>query len=606
METSLSPRRPRNLHGTRFVAMALVLLAIAALVVPPATALSIIGVSQPGTGLSVVPIDPCVPTPQIVSFTVTPTTSPFGQNVTLSWNVQVPSGCNYLVALLGQSVGLKGSLQVQPVFDTSYTLTLSWGPTRSLYTIKTTPVVSVTVPKDPSDPTGTRNLITISSQQMVPMFVRALSTANTTVVVNADLDLSGLPNSFFQSRILIGDGVQLIGGRAALPGQPFQPGPLLFTTDNPQNLFEIVGDNVRVTGVRVQGPDMGVADNTMSTGLLISDVGGTIPNHINVKVDHNEFSGWSHAAVEVTDYPGHIVVLSRIDPASTPIEVVYSLPTEPVWIHDNFFHHNQHSNGNGYGVAVAHGAHALIEQNVFDWNRHAITQEDGTSRTGYRAYRNLVLENGGLNQWLYGFGWQHTQQFDMHGSQSQCVVSLNTGISSTCLASVDHMLGQAGHEYDIRYNSFLYKDGPAIKLRGTPELGLPSSTVVRFNVFAHDHDWDDAVKWTEGAPVVQDNLTGRTTYYGLQTCDFDGDGIKDVFIATEQTLWYCPAPSDCVTATGSGKASWVYLNSSTKRTDQLSLGYFSGGRVCDVVDGGLISVGGSGPWRQMLLNLRAQ
>ena len=98
---------------------------------------------------------------------------------------------------------------------------------------------------------------------------------------------------------------------------------------------------------------------------------------------------------------------------------------------------------------------------------------------------------------------------------------------------------------------------------------------------------------------------GRTAYYGLQTCDFDGDGIKDLFIATEQTLWYCPAPSDCVTATGSGKASWVYLNSSTKRTDQLSLGYFSGGRVCDVADGGLISVGGSGPWRQTLF-YRAQ
>jgi hypothetical protein len=49
----------------------------------------------------------------------------------------------------------------------------------------------------------------------------------------------------------------------------------------------------------------------------------------------------------------------------------------------------------------------------------------------------------------------------------------------------------------------------------------------------------------------------------------------------------------------------VYLNMSTKRVDQLSLGYFSGGRVCDVADGGLISVGGSGPWRQMFF-YRAQ
>ena len=31
--------------------------------------------------------------------------------------------------------------------------------------------------------------------------------------------------------------------------------------------------------------------------------------------------------------------------------------------------------GNGYGVAVKHGASALIERNVFDFNRHAITAD---------------------------------------------------------------------------------------------------------------------------------------------------------------------------------------------------------------------------------------
>lgn len=304
-----------------------------------------------------------------------------------------------------------------------------------------------------------------------------------------------------------------------------------------------------------------------------------------------------------------------IDYGSTPAEIVYTLNTEPVWIHDNFIHHNQHLDGNGYGVAVSYGGHALIERNVFDWNRHAITEEVGSSRSGYRAYRNLVLENGGLNVDLQGVYHQYSQQFDMHGANNCGVWALFNNSLWNC--------GPAGHDYDIRYNSVLYSAGPAVKLRGTPEVPLPYSTVIRFNVFAHDYPVDTvvstgnaalgtspqvaggAVEWTEGAPVVQDNLTGRTIYYGMRTCDFDGDGINDVFIATEQTLWYCPAPSDCVTATGSGKASWVYLNSSTKRTDQLSLGYFSGGHVCDVADGGLISVGGSGPWRQTLF-YRAQ
>ena len=94
-----------------------------------------------------------------------------------------------------------------------------------------------------------------------------------------------------------------------------------------------------------------------STGLLISDVEPScgpqnangswppcppIPGHINVEIDHNEFSGWSHAAVRVSDYPGRIAVRSVIDRRSSPAEVVYSSNTEPVYIHDNFFHHNQH------------------------------------------------------------------------------------------------------------------------------------------------------------------------------------------------------------------------------------------------------------------------
>ena len=35
-------------------------------------------------------------------------------------------------------------------------------------------------------------------------------------------------------------------------------------------------------------------------------------------------------------------------------------------------------------------------RNVFDWNRHAI-EGDGKAGTGYSAYYNLVLGNGGLH-----------------------------------------------------------------------------------------------------------------------------------------------------------------------------------------------------------------
>ena len=118
-----------------------------------------------------------------------------------------------------------------------------------------------------------------------------------------------------------------------------------------------------------------------------------------------------------------------------------------VRIHDNFIHHNQHQRKHGYGVSVGNGAHALIEKNVFDWNRHAIAG-DGSDRSGYLAYRNLVLENGGLTFWLLGT-WTHTHMFDMHG-QDDCWLG-------------DRNCGRAGEYMDIRYNTFLYNAGHAVQ-----------------------------------------------------------------------------------------------------------------------------------------------
>src|SRR5262249_42032952 len=142
--------------------------------------------------------------------------------------------------------------------------------------------------------------------------------------VNADLDLTGL------SSINITNGVVLQGWRSAV-GQPFAMGPLLSVTDVPQPLFYIQGDNVRVTGVRIQGPSM-TPDGTTALGIHITDVMpscgtqsalpaasstcdtvppnfcGTIPGHVNVQIDNNEFSGWTDTALGVSDPNQRIVV----------------------------------------------------------------------------------------------------------------------------------------------------------------------------------------------------------------------------------------------------------------------------------------------------------
>jgi hypothetical protein len=349
-----------------------------------------------------------------------------------------------------------------------------------------------------------------------------------------------------------------------------------------------MGDNVRITGVRIEGPDHNRVvpedeEPNKGVGIKVLEV-------VNIKIDHNEIYGWSQAAIRVDDCDGVDECLSpgRMPPSQNPQEVR---------IHDNYIHHNQRAGREGYGVSVNGGAYALIERNVFDWNRHAI-KGGGQPGTGYAAYRNLVLKNGGyhdtynacdLPNWLVlmspaaaaakalcllGIGpsyVHYTHQFDMHGTDTCGIGHLNCGA--------------AGHSMYIRHNTFLYTAGNAIKLRGIPEDGM----YIGANVFAHDSFYDHGL--VVGGAVAQTaigvypepgNVVDVDASTELGSCDFDGDGLNDSFMATGATWWY----------SSGGDKPWVYLNTSTKRRSQVTLGFFNADNICDVWVDGTIYPGG--------------
>jgi hypothetical protein len=346
--------------------------------------------------------------------------------------------------------------------------------------------------------------------------------------------------------IPVARGVRLLGGR-----KPNVPGGRLYTRTFPKRLFEITGDDVRISGLRIDGGEMDVADGDSERAIGIS-----IYSARNVEIDHNELYGWRGSAVSVYDHDNRIAL--------------HSHPTT-VRIHDNFIHHNQRAGGNGYGVETEYGAYALIERNVFDWNRHAISS-DGRPDTGYFAYRNLVLKNGGRNTWLL-VSWLNTHMFDVHGRED-C-----WGVALSC--------GAAGEYFDIRHNSMLYDAGIGFKLRGTPSIRAD----VKHNVFRHGSLWtsminDGALNQTEpGLLIESDNQTGVDESDDLGSCDFDGDGVDDKFFATGATWWY----------SSGGTSHWVYLNTSTLRVGQVTLGDVTGDGKCDVTAGGKVSSGGTGP-----------
>jgi len=237
----------------------------------------------------------------------------------------------------------------------------------------------------------------------------------------AEIDLSG------RATIEIPAGVTLASGR----GRDGSPGALLVTEDlDAFPLFRAAGPGVRVTGLRLRGPD---PDRRTEQMRRLHKEGKyySIPNSRGVQarfpgleVDNCDLSGWSHAAVLLRQGAGGHV-------------------------HHNHIHHNQRS-GLGYGVCLDR-AEALVEANRFDFCRHAIA---GTGRpgTGYEARYNEVGPNA------------NGHSFDMHGGADR---KDGTDV--------------AGDRIRIHHNTFRATNVPAVHIRGRPRVAAE----VHHNWFYH-------------------------------------------------------------------------------------------------------------------------
>ncbi|WP_437683450.1 FG-GAP-like repeat-containing protein [Sorangium sp. So ce131] len=486
------------------------------------------------------------------SFSASPSTVTLGQSTTLRWSVTgCPSATKKITGVPG-TVAATGSQVITPKANGTWTLTVRLGGASRSWSVP----VKVLLPKDEHG----RINVTITSSDQVATFVQAISSEESTNAVvhiqnHVSLDLSHREN------IHLYPGVQILGGRTAK-----DPGPLLFTTTYPSRLF-VIGDyldtdNVRISGIRLQGADQSVAEESSP-----SSVGISVNSSLNVEIDNSDLSGWHVAALVVKDLRERISKNNGVG---------------AVRIHDNAIHDNQRI-GEGYGVEVGDGAYALIERNMFNNNRHAIAG-DGEHGTGYFAYRNFVGSGGGQHEVIFGIDVQ-THQIDMHG-QDDC-----WGADGYC--------GIAGQYMDVRYNAIHYTAGLGILLRGSPTDGME----VTRNAFAHTDEWGHFF-WDRGAAMAQsdsvpgyggldhwDNTFGaRMTGFG-SICDFDGDGNNDTFSADGANWWYS------VGGAVNGFNGYRYLNASTLGASELDFGDFDRDGKCDVrvKADGRISSGGTAP-----------
>ena len=453
----------------------------------------------------------CLSGVEFKSFSASKTSAELREPITFAWDVRVPKGCTekaldvYLVYHCGtprKVSGLRGSQTLPALGTTTYSLIVRKG---QAYRTLARRRITVNVP----------NPVTIDANDMAPTLTHALGTPGQTINVRNNVDIS----LTFCERIPVAGGVKLLGGRS-----PTEPGPRIWTRAYPGALLSVQGDDVRISGMRIEGARMDVyrgkllevyGDSIPGVGRQKIDLSDGIeigtytefPIVRGIEIDNNEIFGWMGSGVEVRDKASR-------------------LPTEPPYkarVHDNYFHHNRRGGGDGYGVSVYNGAFVLIDRNVFDYNRHAIAG-DGRFGSGYALYDNVILGNGGEHVYVKGYGWRYTHQIDMHGRDS-CLGHLNCG--------------QAGHHMDVQHNAVFYARQDAVKLRGTPVD--PRGMLVTNNSFTlperpRSPNLPEAAVQTEKGlrEVGNEYQVGPT----IKRCDYDGRGQLDFFMATGRSWWY--------------------------------------------------------------------
>ncbi len=394
------------------------------------------------------------------------------------------------------------------------------------------------------------------------------------------------PDSCSDFSLAIPANVTLASGR----GRPHSRGALLFShtfTDCP--LLDVQGAGVRITGLRLHGPDSSIENDDpihcKAEASAIAIKPAVVPQRWATEIDNNEISAWPNAGVDIVG-------------------------AQAVRVHHNVFQYNRrrehngtcdHDYGLGYGVQVGPGS-VEVKANVFDHNRHDIAS-NGAPGAYYTASYNLVL-TGAVEHSL-----------DVHGGKDHHFCNCNDGNPDNDCPDGD-CTNVAGSAFVIQHNTFLQSHKPAVRLRGIPIHGA----WIDHNE-THDGDAGDAFTQVNahGNFHARDNRTGvnylpawyvsfgggshwqwrqfdKTPMGSVAAGDFDGDGAADVMRVTA-TGWQWSR---------SGREGWAFLNALTDPLAKLRLGDFVGSARTDVVRATgsewQVSEGGMSGWRRLFMS----
>lgn len=292
----------------------------------------------------------------------------------------------------------------------------------------------------------------------VDSLLKALSIVKSGQVIfipdEIEIDLTTL--IYIEKLILsIPEGVTLAGNR----GVNGSKGAKIFSDAlDTHVIFKTLGPNVRITGLRIQGPNanryldhhkrsFGPEGKGRDYYYKFPVSAGISTNHSNLEIDNCEISAFSRSAIYLNHGQGHHV-------------------------HHNFIHKCQY---NGLGYGISHNiASSLLEHNLFDENRHSIA---GTGAVGcsYIARHNVEL------------GTSLSHCFDMHGGRDR---KDGTNIAGTSIQI---------------YNNTFRAPQFAVVIRGVPE----DQCEIKQNWFVHHKQIENAVKGLSKNTVAFNNVFGK-------------------------------------------------------------------------------------------------
>lgn len=390
--------------------------------------------------------------------------------------------------------------------------------------------------------------------------LNALSLAGSgdVIYVANDIDLTD------ESYLDIPAGVTLAGNRGHLGGS----GPRLFSNTTIEretsqviwNLFAITNANVRITGLRIEGPDAEIRTLPYETQSEVGseDYTGTLAtgiycNNDGLEVDNCEIYGWGFAGVYASGLVNDIITDMKV--------------------HHSYIHHCQRWSY-GYGVTVTY-AEVDIKAVRFDNCRHAVASS-GYVGTKYEVSYSIFHENFVL------------YPIDSHYDQANDIASTSIKIHHNTIYAGNGFplswgiirIEGAPEEGCWVYNNWFVTDANDDKVYQINTISNPAPGVTVNNYTKQQSD--DNHIWSFQNKVGPDewgsHALSATDRYRVG--DVSGDGIDDIV--------YFAANGDFLVQTGVAygfNTTWVKWgsNGADIAKNRYHLGYFNNDNKIDIL-----------------------